>query len=210
LGQLSTYAKAAFPGLAALVLLWGGIHWWTLGYRSFTSYSYVVESAAPMPKAPPSILLTDQLGATWLLPSLRGKYYLMTFGYLSCGGTCPITMGEFYQISEQLKAQGRTDLALLTITLAPKWDPADSLHRVWQHYGAPEDWILATPGEGVDREAYWEQLRHMGMWVDQDRQGYPVHDNRTFLINPQGVLLRSFVGTPSLDVLDQVLLAETP
>lgn len=207
MGKLVLYGKAAFPGLAALFFVWTVLSGWTLGFTAFTSYSYVVESADPLPKVPPAIPLFDQNGEALDLSGLKGKFHLLTFGYLECSGTCPVSMAEFLKINEQLQAQGRKDLGLLTLTLAPERDTEAMLHLIWQRFGEPAGWRLASPG-AVDRQAYWGQLVKMGIWVDQDAKGYPIHDNRSFLINPQGLLVRTFAGVPGTTALLQAISEE--
>ena len=203
--QLVSYGKAAFPGLAALFLVWGGISWWTLGFSAFTSYAHVAQSAAPLPKKPPTLVLTDQSGNSFDFAQMTGRFRLVTFGYLDCTGTCPITMAELFEINEQLGERG--NLQLLTITLDPKGDRRELLHHTWTNYGKPKSWALATPGE-IEREPYWEQLRQMGMWVDQNAQGLPIHDDRSFLVNREGLITDSFSGVPPLEVLAAAMRRE--
>ena len=192
--------RAAFPGLAALFFVWMVFYGWTLGFKAFTSYAYVVASAAPMPKVPPKLALTDQSGGTWSLDQLKGQYHLITFGYLNCTGTCPISQAELNQLNDQLLQRGQTHFNLWTLTLDPEGDRLELLKHTWDFKGAPQNWRMASPTP-MGREAYFEILRNMGMWVDEDRFGNPIHDNLSFLINPQGLLVRSYQGIPELNRL---------
>lgn len=198
--QLSPLIKAALPSLVALALVWGLLNWWTLGFQAFTSYSHVRESAAPLPQSPPRLTLIDQVGKPLQLDELQGKYYLMTFGFLDCTGTCPVSMAAFNEINGHLQSLGIDDLVLLTITLDPARDRQQHLHYVWQSFDSPAGWILARP-QVQDIPAYWAKLRRMGMWVDQDKLGTPIHDDRSFLINRAGMIVQSFAGVPPIEAL---------
>ncbi len=194
------YLKAALPSLVALGIIWSLFNWWTLGFQAFTSYAYVRESAAPFPQSPPKLNLISQSGIPIQLNQLQGKFYLMTFGFLDCTGTCPLSMADFNEINRVLEEKGIKDLALLTITLDPIRDQQKHLNSVWTSFGSPENWVLARP-EVVDLASYWGKLQKMGMWVDQDKMGTPIHDDRSFLINRQGNIIASFAGVPPVATL---------
>lgn len=194
--------RLALPGFTALLLVWGWFYWWTLGFTAFTSYSYVVEAAGPPPRPAPHLKLQDSQGRIWFLHQPPGHYTLVTFGYLDCSGTCPVTLAEYHSLHEEL--QGKAELQLVTLTLDLERDRPSLLQRVWQSYGSPQAWSLASPLE-TTAQAYFAQLIRMGMWVDWDAAGNPIHDNRSFLINPQGTITHSFAGTPTLAQLRQAL-----
>jgi len=199
--------RSALPGLAALLLVWGWFDWWTLGFRAFTSYSYVQEAAGPLPRRAPHLKLQTSQGQTWFLDQPPGGFTLLTFGYLDCSGTCPVTLAEYHSLQGEL--QGKAALQLLTLTLDQERDSPGLLRRVWQSYGSPNQWSLATPVE-ITPSAYFALLTQMGMWVDWDAAGNPIHDNRSFLLNPQGSITHSFAGTPTLADLRRAMGQSLP
>jgi len=205
--RITGYVKAALPGVAALSFVWGALYWWTLGFSAFSSYSHVALSAPSLPNRPPALVVTDQSGGQLRLFEPTGSYRLLSFGYLSCTGTCPLTIADFQGFHQSLVEQRLTNLQLFTITLAPHQDLPDALLFYWENLGSPKNWVFVTPGL-VEREPYWESLRRMGMWVDRNELGQPVHDNRTFLLDPQGFLIHSFAGVPTLERVQAILAQE--
>ena len=189
------YLKAALPSLVALGFVWGIFNWWTLEFKAFTSYAYVRESAPPLPQETPALILTNQSGNRIELKELKDQFHLMTFGFLDCTGTCPISMAEFNEINQSLVDQGIGNLKLLTITLDPTRDQQKHLFAMWKSFGEPKNWAIARP-EIESLDSYWAILNKMGMWVDADEFGTPIHDDRSFLINPQGLIVKSFAGVP--------------
>jgi hypothetical protein len=68
LGMAGTAFVGGFAGVA---------YAWTLGFSAFTSYSYALVKAGPLPRAAPDISFVDQFGNQRRLASLRGRHVLL-------------------------------------------------------------------------------------------------------------------------------------
>jgi len=77
----------------------GLVYAWTLGLSAFTSYSYALNKAGPLPRAAPDISFVDQFGNERRLASLRGRHVLVHVFYGTCLTVCPIVIEELRDIS---------------------------------------------------------------------------------------------------------------
>lgn len=182
-----------------LILVVGvGFLWsWTLGLSAFTSYSYALQTAGPVPRAAPEIALTDQFGRARTLRSLRGRYVLLHAFYGSCGTICPIVIAELHDTYAGLDAGRRRRLAIVSITVDPKNDTTQNLRDLWTDQGQYEGWIMAqTAGESTDRMA-----KALGIWVFRRRDGTINHSADLFLIDPRGRIIRVVAPGLSSDQL---------
>ena len=87
-----------FIGLLVCVPILGGgvglVVAWTLGFSAFTSYSYALNTAGPVPRAASDISFVDQFGHERRLASLRGRHVLLHVFYGSCLTICPIVIEQ--------------------------------------------------------------------------------------------------------------------
>ncbi len=205
--QLGLFFKLGAAPLVALGLIWGGLSWWTLGFKAFTTDEFVFQAAEPLPRLPPLLWFLDHQGRGFRLDQLRGRFYLLNIGFLACSVSCPLAVEAYQGLHQKLQEQKETSLTLLTLTVNPEQDSVKLLRLVWEGYGSPRQWLLASP-QDIGLEAYWEQLKAMGAWVELDLQGQLRHTNRTFLINPQGLITQSFAEVPTWEVLQAALREE--
>jgi protein SCO1/2 len=73
----------------------------------------------PLPERP--LILNDYLGRRVNLASYRGKAVLVTFIYTHCPDICPLIVGHFHSVQEQLGAQARK-LQIIAVSVDPKGD----------------------------------------------------------------------------------------
>jgi protein SCO1/2 len=173
-----------------LVLSAGGglIHAWTLGFSAFTSYSYALNRAGPLPRAAPDIAFIDQFGHERQLASLRGQYVLLHVFYGSCLNICPIVIEELRELYSDLPAAQRGRLTILSISIDALRDTTERLHDLWREQGAFADWIMAQPADAsVDRVT-----KEFGIWVFAKNDGTINHSADLFLIDPEGRIVRVF------------------
>lgn len=139
----------------------------------------------------PYFRLRDQAGAPVTLESLRGKVVVLTFLYSSCPGTCPLTLGKFGYVRDQLGPRAG-DAAFLAITVDPKRDEPDWLRQFLATQGLQQEVMLLT-GDRADLEQTW---REYGITVTRGPgtagsagEGYKViHTDRVYLIDRAGCL----------------------
>ncbi len=175
--------------LACLLLLGGGcglVYAWTWGFSAFTSYSYALSKAGPLPRLAPDISFVDQFGHERQLASLRGRHVLLHVFYGSCLTICPIVIEELREFYSGLSAAQRSKLAILSISVDSLRDTTERLHNLWREEGAFEGWIMAQPADNsIDRVT-----REFGIWVFAKNDGTINHSADLFLIDPAGRIVR--------------------
>jgi protein SCO1 len=181
-----------FIGLLVCVLILGGgvaiVCAWTLGFSAFTSYSYALNKAGPLPRAAPDISFVDQFGNKRRLASLQGRDVLLHFFYGTCLTVCPIVIEELRELYSDLPAEQRHKLVILSISVDSVRDTTERLSGLWREEGAFEGWIMAQPADGsVDRVA-----REFGIWVFSKADGTINHSADLFLIDRGGRIVRVF------------------
>ena len=177
----------------------GLIYGWTLGLSAFTSYSYALVKAGPLPRAAPDIAFIDQFGNERQLVSLRGRHVLLHVFYGTCLTICPVVIEELREIDAAMPAAQRDKLVILSISADPARDTTEHLLDLWRGEGAFENWIMAQPtGSSFDR--IW---REFGIWVFQKTDGTINHSVELFLIDPAGRIIRVFPAQADDDRIRQ-------
>jgi protein SCO1/2 len=191
-----TRGKRFIGMLACALILSGGagLIWrWTLGFTAFTSYSYALQRAGPVPRAAPDISFVDQFGHERRLASLRGRYVLVHAFYGSCLTVCPIVIGQLQEAYAGLPAAQRDKLVILSISVDSVRDTAGRLLDLWREQGAFAGWIMANAADGsIDRFA-----QEFGIWIFAKNDGTINHSADLFLIDPAGRIVR--VISPQAD-----------
>lgn len=115
--------------VCVLVLAGGGglVYAWTLGFSAFTSYSYALNKAGPLPRAAPDISFVDQFGNERQLASLRGRHVLLHVFYGTCLNICPIVIEQVREIYSDLAASQRSELVILSISVDSLRDTTERL-----------------------------------------------------------------------------------
>jgi len=170
---------------------------WTLGFSAFTSYSYALIMAGPLPRAAPDISFVDQFGNDRRLASLRGRYVLLHAFYGTCLAICPIVIEDVRQLYADLPAGRRDKLAILSISIDSVRDTTERLHELWREAGASDGWIMAQPTDAsLDRVA-----REFGIWIFARSDGTINHATDLFLIDPDGRIVHVFSPKPNNDAI---------
>jgi protein SCO1/2 len=193
-----TPPKRLFGLLAGLLILGAGaglVGVWTLGFSAFTSYSYALIKAGPLPRAAPDISFVDQFGNGRRLVSLRGRHVLLHVFYGTCLTICPIVIEDVRQLYSDLPAGRRDKLTILSISVDAVRDTTERLLALWHEAGASEGWIMAQPGnDSIDRVA-----RDFGIWIFAKSDGTINHAADLFLIDPDGRIVQVFSPQPNID-----------
>ena len=177
--------------LAGLLILGAGagvVGAWTLGFSAFTSYSYALIKAGPLPRAAPEISFVDQFGNQRRLASLRGRHVLLHVFYGSCLTICPIVIEEVRQLYLELPAAQRNKLIILSLSVDSVRDTTERLVDFWREEGALEGWIMAQPADDSTARVAQE----FGIWIYAKRDGTINHSADLFLIDPGGRIVRVF------------------
>jgi protein SCO1 len=194
-----------FIGLLACASILGGglaiVCAWTLGFSAFTSYSYALNSAGPIPRAAPDIAFVDQFGNERRLASLQGRRVLLHAFYGTCVTVCPIVIEQLREIYSDLSAEQRRELVILSISIDPVRDTTERLADLWREEGALEGWIMARPVDrSIDRVA-----QEFGIWVFAKNDGTINHSADLFLIDRGGRIVRVISPQSNSDRIRQDL-----
>jgi protein SCO1/2 len=186
-----TLTKRFIGVLVCVMILGGGVGLlgaWTLGFSAFTSYSYALNKAGPVPRPAPDFSFVDQFGNERHLASLRGRHVLLHVFYGSCVTICPIVIERLREAYSDLPAAQRSKLIILSISVDPVHDTTERLRDLWRHKGAFEGWIMAQPaGRSIDQIA-----QEFGIWVFAKNDGTINHSADLFLIDPDGRIVRVY------------------
>jgi len=191
-------ANRGIAALICLLVLGGGaglVYAWTLGFSAFTSYSYALIEAGPLPRAAPDISFVDQFGNERRLASLRGRHVLLHVFYGSCFTICPIVIEELRELYSDLSPAQRSKLVILSISVDPVRDTTERLLDLWREEGAFEGWIMAQPADAsINRVA-----QEFGIWVFAKNDGTINPSADLFLIDPGGRIVRVFSAQSNND-----------
>ncbi|GGY09816.1 peroxiredoxin family protein [Paludibacterium paludis] len=134
------------------------------------------------PKAP-DVELTSLTGQKTSLSALKGKMVLVNFWATSCPG-CVEEMPEIKKMHEQYAARG-----LQTLAVAMSYDPPNYVEAFTRSQGLP--FFVALDSDGKVAKAFG------------DIQLAPT----TFLIDPQGHILKRYVGVMNFAEVRQLIEA---
>jgi len=165
---------------------------------------------APQDASPlmPRYLLMDVQGRAVSQEDFRGRFQLVSFGFISCPDVCPTTLLEIKQILEALgERAARLQPVFITV------DPERDTREVLREYTAAFDRrILGLTGspELVRRAAdsfrvQYEKVREPGAAADNYTMS---HTAGMVLLDTQGRFLARFpYGMPTREIGERILAA---
>ncbi len=190
--------------LAGAVILGAGLGLvgaWTLGFSAFTSYSYALNSAGPLPRAAPDFSFIDQFDNERQLNSLQGRRVLLHAFYGTCVTVCPIVIEQLREVYSDLSPEKRNALVILSISVDPARDTTAHLAELWRDEGGFNGWIIARPADrSIDRVA-----QELGIWIFAKSDGTINHSADLFLIDPTGQIVRVISPQSKSDQIRQAL-----
>lgn len=164
---------------------------------------YREEVAPPVPASP--FHLIDHTGEPLALEDLKGKVVVLTFVYTRCPDVCPLAIGHYLTMQEELGELVDDSVALVLVTTDPDWDTPERLHRFTRIEGGR--WHFLS-GERARLEEMW---RDYDVYVTVNPQGVIQHEYKVYLIDRQGMIRYRYGGlfSPEDAVSDiRSLLAE--
>jgi protein SCO1/2 len=139
----------------------------------------------------PPFRLTDQQGRPVALSDLAGRALLLDFVFTRCPGPCPVLTGLHVDAQRALPADLRERIWFVSISLDPEHDRPEALRAYAEARGADlASWSFLT-GES---EAVDEVIRGYGVGKVRAEDGEIEHTVATFVIDPQGRIVRRFLG----------------
>ena len=170
-----------------------------------TRHAAAAADAAPLL---PRYLLTDPQGRAVTIDDFRGRYQLVTFGFISCPDVCPATLLEFKQVLELLGSEAKR-LQPIFITVDPERDTREILR---EYTGAFDARILGLTGspELVRRAAdsfriQYEKVREPGAKPENYTMN---HTAGMVLLDTQGRFLARFAyAMPAAEIAQRIRAA---
>jgi cytochrome oxidase Cu insertion factor (SCO1/SenC/PrrC family) len=165
--------------------------------KQFSVEVKTVENAHKVSKevALPDFKLTDENGNSATKQDLLGKTVVMTFTYVNCmdPNACPILLGNFSNLQQDLKTKGSKidDLLLVSVSLDPKNDTPEAMKEHAQKMNFDMSYLKMLTGDKNEIQNLADTLgEHF------EKKGAEVlHDNKTFIFNPEGKLTHEFTGS---------------
>lgn len=167
--------------------LWSaGIYRWTGGFTGFTTFSYALHEAGPVPHSLPLIRMRDHNDADVDFSRWKGKFLLVDFMYLHCSSVCGILRSRLYDFYPSLEKYMDNNLMLISISFDPERDTAKVLNESLVSLGAPRNWVFASLMG--DNRQITESLKYFGAVRYPRGNGDFNHTAMHFLVNPEGNL----------------------
>jgi protein SCO1/2 len=165
--------------------------------------------ASPEPAAlAPRYLLTDPQGRAVTIDDFRGRYQLVSFGFISCPDVCPTTLLEVKHVLELLGSEAAR-LQPIFITVDPERDTREILR---EYTGAFDARILGLTGspELVRRAAdsfriQYEKVSEPGAKADNYTMN---HTAGMVLLDTRGGFLARFAYVmPATEIAERIRAA---
>lgn len=152
----------------------------------------------------PNFTFPAHTGEDLSLSDLNGRYVLMTFGYTHCPDVCPANLLEFRQIKRLLGDEASDQVEYVFISVDPERDTPDMLNAYITRYDPS---FIALSGNHDELATIQEPF---GLFWDIRQNSIPNstnyivdHTASSFLLNPEGKLIRMYSFTADFNVIEQ-------
>jgi protein SCO1/2 len=189
--------KILIPLLALAVSI--AVIWkWTMGFSSFTIFSYTLSEAGDLPRTFPDISLINQDGKVFHLND-KHKYVLVNFVYLDCPSVCHKVNNQIEQVYHLFdSATVPAKLEFVTVSFDLENDGIEKMKKYRSYFGNDiGGWSFALP-YNYSQAAFNSFLHRMGIWKYMvPATGIINHSIYLFLVGPDGRIVKVF--DPSRD-----------
>ena len=131
----------------------------------------------------------DEAGASTTLNAWKGRWYVLSFIYTSCAGTCPLTTKKLKRLHAALVQAGRP-LDLVVVSLDPAHDTPEAFKQYRRRHQLDDarPWHLLV---GDDAQVRTLTMLLNFKYTTNAESGVILHDNTVFLISPDGTVKTS-------------------
>ena len=143
----------------------------------------------------PDFNLIDENGNKVSKQNLLGKIVVMTFTFVNCidPNACPILLGNFSNLQQDLKAKGSDtgNLILVSVSLDPVNDSPEAMKEHAQKMNFDMAYLKLLTGDMIDVQKLTSTL---GVNFEK-KDNEVLHDNKTFIFTKNGKLTHEFTGS---------------
>ncbi|AMW98950.1 SCO family protein [Rummeliibacillus stabekisii] len=138
---------------------------------------------------------TNQNDEKVSLDSLKGKPWLAMFIFTSCTTVCPPMTMNMTAIQKDFKEKGLKDYHIVGFSVDPKTDTPEKLKKYLKQYPVPDTskWDLLT-GYSQDDIANLGLKSFKTFVKDDPNSNQVIHGSSFFLVNQEGVVVKSYSG----------------
>jgi cytochrome oxidase Cu insertion factor (SCO1/SenC/PrrC family) len=143
----------------------------------------------------PDFKLIDENWNSVSKQDLIGKTVVMTFTYVNCvdPNACPILLGNFSNLQQDLKSKGnKTDnLLLVSVSLDPENDTPEAMKEHAKKMNFDMSYLKMLTGDMNEIQNLADTLgEHF-----EKKNSEVLHENKTFILNEDGKLTHEFTGS---------------
>ena len=158
------------------------------------------------------------------LSDFKGKYVLLFFGYTHCPDVCPLTLGGFRRIKNELEENLNDDIIFMFITVDSIRDTPERLSEYLAAFDVPIVALRGTDEElseiGKPFELKWEIIEPGAVSSMDSSNGHQHdhmlesgeylidHTSSRFLIDPDGALIRRYLYNSDPATSASLILAD--
>jgi protein SCO1/2 len=160
-------------------------------------------ASTPLPEIAPEIALTDHEGNAFKLSELRGQAVLLDFIFTTCPGPCPMQTAAHVRLWKHLPDELRARTHFVSVSIDPSTDTPAMLRAYGTARGVDfARWTFLTGS--ID--AVQAVLDAYGIGKTRAPNGELIHTLVTFLIAPDGKLVRTYMGlsTPDAQIAEDL------
>ena len=140
----------------------------------------------------PDFSLTERSGRTVTLADLKGKVWVADFIFTRCPNVCPDLTRRMLTIRKKLDDAGASSVVSVSISVDPKYDTPKVLAEYATNFHATPSWLFLT---GEPRAIYGLVNSGFRLAMADPDAGAPGHSNRFVLVDAQGRMRGTHVGT---------------
>jgi protein SCO1/2 len=131
------------------------------------------------PREAPGFRLQGSDGSELTPAALRGKVWILQFGFASCPDVCPTTLAVLAKAQRRIAEEGGEPFRLVYLTVDPEHDDAARLKAYLAHYdpsfvggtGTPEQMAAVRSAYGIAAEKTAKGISHSSFTYLVDREG---------------------------------------
>lgn len=196
--------KKIFIPILTLSLCLLLLNFWTLGFSSFTVFSYTLKKAGVIPRPFPPIQLIDQDSNIFQIKDKK-KYKLVNFVYLNCPFVCHKVNNQLEQIYHKLDNETvPSRLEFITVSFDQENDDLQRIIRYRKYFGDNiSGWSFALPYH-YDQKSFDVFLSKLGIWKYKiPSTGLINHSIYIFLIDTDNNIIKVF--DPARDTNETII-----